>query len=113
MKEVKAIIQPYMLESVCESLRAIVDLPGISVSQVAGWGKTRDTGTDEMVVEGGCTFARKTKVEITIGDALVDQVVCAIARGAHTGNMGDGKIFISDVADVVKIRTGERGDAAL
>lgn len=113
MKHIQAIIQPFMLENICEALRAIDGLAGITISHVAGWGRTRNNGLDEEVIAGGCSFSKKTKVEITVEDDLVDQVVCAIARGAHTGNVGDGKIFVYEVIDVVKIRTGEHGTTAI
>ena len=113
MKDIKAIIQPFMLEKVCEALRAIDGLPGITISHVAGWGRTRNNGLDEEVIVGGCSFSKKTKLEITVEDNQVDQVVFAIARGAHTGNVGDGKIFVCEVTDIVKIRTGQHGHAAV
>ena len=112
MKEIKAIIQPFRLERVCAALQAIEGLPGPTVSQVAGWGKTQ--GRDEGdVVEAGHTFAGKTKLEIVVPDDLVEQVVETTADTARTGNIGDGKIFIYAVDDVVKIRTGDRGSAAI
>lgn len=113
MKEIKAIIQPFMLNKVCDALRQIPGLPGLTVSQVVGWGKARADQAKDTVQEAGCTFARKTKVEIVVPDALADQVVAAIAQAAHTGNVGDGKIFVRDLSDVVKIRTGERGEGAI
>lgn len=113
MKEIKAIIQPFMLDKVCDALRQIPDLPGMTVSQVIGWGKARAAQAKDTVQEAGCTFARKTKIEIVVPSALADQVVDAIVKAAHTGNVGDGKIFVHDLADVVKIRTGEHGEAAI
>ena len=113
MKEIKAIIQPFMLEKVCDALSQIPDLPGLTVSQVVGWGKARAANAKDTLVEAGRTFARKTKIEVVVSTSLADQVVAAIAGAAHTGNAGDGKIFIYDLSEVVKIRTGERGEAAI
>ena len=113
MKEIKAIIQPYMLDDVCDALAGIEGLPGLTVSQVLGFGKTRAVGAENVVEESGRAFARKTKLEIVVTDAMVSTVVDAIARAAHTGKPGDGKIFIYEVSDVVQIRTGERGEAAI
>lgn len=115
MKEIKAIIQPFMLESVCDALRAIEGLPGLTVSQVMGWGKGQAANVaDAVQVAGcGCVFARKTKVEVVVPSHLAGAVVEAIASAARTGNVGDGKIFVHDLAEVVKIRTGERGEGAI
>ncbi|MBI4817453.1 MAG: P-II family nitrogen regulator [Deltaproteobacteria bacterium] len=113
MKEIKAIIQPFMLQKVCDALRAIDGLPGVTVSQVMGWGKGRGAGASETVEEGGCTFVRKTKLEVVVPAAIADEVVTAIAAAARTGNMGDGKIFVHDLSEVVKIRTGDRGEGAI
>ena len=108
MKEIKAIIQPFRLENVCAALQAIEGLPGLTFSQVAGWGKTQ--GRDEGdVVETGHTFAGKTKLEIVMPDDLVERVVETIANAARTGNIVDGKIFVYTVDNVLKIRTGDRG----
>ena len=113
MKEIKAIIQPFMLERVCGALREIEGLPGVTVSQVMGWGKTRAAGARERVEEGGVAFARKTKIEVVVPAAIAARVVAAIEAAARTGNVGDGKIFVHDISEVVKIRTGERGEEAL
>ena len=113
MKEIKAIIQPFMFEHVCDALEEIEGLPGITVSQVMGWGKARAVQSKDTVQEGGHAFARKTKIEIVVPDALADQVVDAIAKAARTGNVGDGRVFVSDVGEAMKIRTGERGETAI
>lgn len=112
MKEIKAIIQPFRLEAVCAALQAIGGLPGLTVSQVAGWGKTQGREKGD-IVEAGHTFAAKTKLEVVVADDLVEQVLETIANAARTGNIGDGKIFIYGVDDVVKIRNGDRGSAAI
>lgn len=113
MKEIKAIIQPFMLERVCAALREIEGLPGVTVSQVMGWGKTRASDARDTVLEGGVAFARKTKVELVVPAALVARVVAAIETAARTGHVGDGKIFVYEVEQIVKIRTGERGEGAI
>lgn len=109
MKEVKAIIQPFMLDKVLLALEQLGDLPGLTLSQVSGWGKTRAQNATEVVDEGAHRFAKKLKLEIVVGDELADLVVDTIEREAHSGNPGDGKIFVLEVIEVVKIRTGERG----
>ena len=113
MKEIKAIIQPFMLERVCAALREIDGLPGVTVSQVIGWGKSRAADARDAVQEAGHAFARKTKVEVVVPAPLAETVVAAIEDAARTGSVGDGKIFVYDVAEVVKIRTGERGEEAI
>jgi nitrogen regulatory protein P-II 1 len=113
VKEIKAIIQPFMLEHVCAALESIDGLPGITVSQVIGYGKQRATNAKRKVKEAGRSFVKKTKVEVVVNDALAPVVVEAIAAAARTGKPGDGKVFVYEVADVVKIRTGERGQQAI
>ena len=109
MKEIKAIIQPFMLENVLDALREYGELPGLTVSEVRGWGKSRAAGVRDAAREGGHAFAKKTKLEIVLTDETAETVVDLIARATRTGRPGDGKIFIFNVKDVLKIRTGERG----
>ncbi|NHZ73332.1 MAG: GlnB [Nitrospirae bacterium] len=113
MKEIKAIIQPFMLEQVLHALAAIRELPGVTVSEVTGWGKARGKGVSDAVSEAGHSLAKKTKLEIVVADTLAPEVAEAIATSAHTGNVGDGKIFVYDVQDAIKIRTGGRSGEAL
>lgn len=113
MKEIKAIIQPYMLDNVCDALVQIEGLPGLTVSQVLGFGKTRAVDAKDAVMENGRAFAKKTKIEVVVSDEMAVSVVDAITKAAHTGKPGDGKILILAIEDVVKIRTGERGEKAI
>lgn len=113
MKEIKAIIQPFMLQRVCEALDAIPDLPGLTVSTVSGWGRTRAKGSTNSVEHGGHRFIQKTKLEVVVDDAKVQQVVATILAAARTGNIGDGKIFVYQVDDAIRIRTGDRGEEAV
>ena len=112
MKEIKAIIQPFMLDRVLDGLRGIENLPGLTVSEVHGFGRTRgrsaEAAADELV-----TYVKKSKVEVVVPDDLVERVVQTIREQAHTGTIGDGKIFVYAVADVIRIRTGERGGTAI
>lgn len=114
MKEIKAFVQPFMLQHVCEALDAIPDLPGMTISTVSGWGRTRAKGAKGKAVEhAGHRFVEKTKLEIVVDDAMAQKVVDVIVAASRTGNIGDGKIFICDVSAAVRIRTGERGESAL
>ena len=112
MKEIKAIIQPFLADHVISLLREMPEAPGITVSTVTGFGRGR-TLQDEREAEDDAAFGRKKiKLETVVPDDLVDKVVELICKHAHTGNPGDGKIFVSTVDEVVKIRTGQRGDVA-
>jgi nitrogen regulatory protein PII len=121
MKQVKAIIQPFLLDDVMKALAGIGDLPGVTVSQVLGWGRSRPAtsrqpaaaqGAAQEEEEEGHVFAQKTKLEIVASDDAVPKIVDAIAAAAHTGRQGDGKIFVMHVEEVVRIRTGERDTSA-
>ena len=109
MREIKAVIQPFMLAKVIEALRAIPELPGITISHIQGYGGTHGGDANADIVEA----TEKIKLEIVVPDELLETVVQAIMASAHTGNSGDGKIFIYPVSDVIKIRTGERGQKAI
>lgn len=113
MKEIKAIIQPFMLTRVVTALHKIEGLPGITISEIKGFGRTHGSKEKELSDEGIYEFIPKNKIEIVVQDELVDTVVDSIQENAHTGNTGDGKIFILDVENVVKIRTNERGKEAV
>ena len=108
MKEIKAIVQPYMLTKVIDCLRSVEDLPGVTVSEVRGFGRNRAKDAKDKIVEDYIEYARKAKLEIVVPDSLAETVVNIIAREAHTGRPGDGLIFVSSVEQVVKVRTGER-----
>jgi nitrogen regulatory protein P-II 1 len=108
MKEVKAIIQPFMLSNVVDALQAIEGLPGVTVSEVKGFGRGRAKDAAEKIVDGDIEYAKKVKLEIVVPDRLLDAVLVVVKQEAHTGRPGDGLIFVSTVDDVIRIRTGER-----
>lgn len=113
MKEVKAIIQPHMKEFVVDELAGMEDLPGVTVEKTMGWGRSKAAHTDHPVEAGPHQFAQKVKLEIVVRDDQVGELVELIRESAHTGEPGDGKIFVSNVEQAVRIRTNERGDEAL
>jgi len=112
MKLVTAIIKPFKLDEVREALAA-VGVQGITVTEVKGFG--RQKGHTELYrgAEYVVDFLPKVKVEAAIRDDLLDQVIETIEKSASTGKIGDGKIFVFDVEQVVRIRTGETGEEAL
>lgn len=112
MKMITAIIKPFKLDEVREALSEI-NVQGITVTEVKGFG--RQKGHTELYrgAEYIVDFLPKTKIEIAVDDAIVDQVVETIEQSARTGKIGDGKIFISNLEEVVRIRTGETGNEAL
>ncbi|WP_332672605.1 P-II family nitrogen regulator [Aromatoleum sp.] len=112
MKKIEAVIKPFKLDEVREALSE-VGIAGLTVSEVKGFG--RQKGHTELYrgAEYVVDFLPKIKVEIVIGDDLVDQAVEAIIKAARTGKIGDGKIFVSAVEQVVRIRTGETDEAAI
>lgn len=113
MKEIKAIIQPFLVSKVVDALKEFEGLPGVTVSEVKGFGKGRARFATDKIVEDGIDYAKKTKLEIVVPDQLVEEVLQVVCSHARTGRPGDGKIFVSDVDEVVNIRTGERGDTAI
>ena len=112
MKLVTAIIKPFKLDEVREALSAI-GVQGITVTEVKGFG--RQKGHTELYrgAEYVVDFVPKTRVEVAIRDDLVDQVTDAIIGAAKTGKVGDGKIFVTTIERVIRIRTNETGEAAL
>ncbi len=112
MKLVVAIIKPFKLDDVREAL-ADVGVSGITVTEVKGFG--RQKGHTELYrgAEYVVDFLPKVKIEIAVDDPLVERVIEAVIRAARTGKIGDGKIFVSNIEQVVRIRTGEMGSDAL
>nr|WP_320116084.1 P-II family nitrogen regulator [uncultured Desulfuromonas sp.] len=112
MKKVEAIIKPFKLDEVKESLSEI-GIQGITVSEVKGFG--RQKGHTELYrgAEYVVDFIPKIKMEIIVSDDVVAKVIEQIAEAAKTGRIGDGKIFVTPVEEVLRIRTGETGDDAL
>ncbi len=112
MKMVTAIIKPFKLDEVREALSAI-GVQGITVTEVKGFG--RQKGHTELYrgAEYVVDFLPKVKIEAAIQDGIMDQVIEAIEKSAGTGKVGDGKIFVFDLEQVIRIRTGETGEEAL
>ncbi len=112
MKSITAIIKPFKLDEVREAL-AGAGLTGLTVTEVKGFG--RQKGHTELYrgAEYVVDFLPKVKIEVVVADSQVDQVLDAIIGAARTGKIGDGKIFVSDVERVVRIRTGEENEAAV
>ncbi len=112
MKMVMAIIKPFKLDDVREALSEI-GVQGITVTEVKGFG--RQKGHTELYrgAEYVVDFLPKVKIEAVVGDDLAEQVIEAISKAANTGKIGDGKIFVFNVEQAVRIRTGETGEEAL
>jgi len=112
MKKIEAIIKPFKLDDVREALSDI-GVTGLTVSEVKGFG--RQKGHTELYrgAEYVVDFLPKIKLEIVLADEQIDSCVEAIIKAAHTGRIGDGKIFVTPVEQVIRIRTGEEGEAAV
>ncbi len=113
MKEIKAILQPSVLTKVILALKEHPGLPGVTVSEVKGFGKSRAKNAQDKVVHESVDYALKMKLEIVVPDNLWKEVVELIEKTSHTGRPGDGKIFIYDIKEAVKISGGERGEKAI
>ena len=112
MKMINAIIKPFKLDDVREALSEI-GVQGITVTEVKGFG--RQKGHTELYrgAEYVVDFLPKLKIEVAVTDAALDQTIETITKAANTGKIGDGKIFISDITQAIRIRTGESGDEAI
>jgi nitrogen regulatory protein P-II 1 len=112
MKKIEAIIKPFKLDEVRESLSEI-GITGLTVTEVKGFG--RQKGHTELYrgAEYVVDFLPKVKIELIVADGLVDRAIDAVVKAARTGKIGDGKIFVTSVEQVVRIRTGESGEAAV
>ena len=112
MKKIEAIVKPFKLDEVREALSEI-GVTGLTVTEVKGFG--RQKGHTELYrgAEYVVDFLPKVKVEVVVPDALVDKAMDAIVKAARTGKIGDGKIFVVDVGQVLRIRTGETGEDAV
>ncbi|MBI3205693.1 MAG: P-II family nitrogen regulator [Myxococcales bacterium] len=112
MKKVEAIIKPFKLDEVKDALSE-VGIQGMTVTEVKGFGRT---GGKKEVYRGSAyvvDFVPKVKLEIVVPEAMVKEVIDAIEKSAKTGRIGDGKIFVMPIDEVVRIRTGERGEEAI
>jgi nitrogen regulatory protein P-II 1 len=112
MKKVEGIIRPHLLDAVRSSLQE-VDVIGMTISEVQGYGRQRGHTETYRGAEYQIEFVPKIKIEVIIPDDIEDFVVDAIVKAARTGKFGDGKIFVMPVDDVIRIRTEERGEAAI
>jgi len=113
MKEIKAIIRPFKLLEVSDALKKIAGLPGVTVSEIRGFGKSRAKNAKDKVLYEMVEFIPRIQLEVVVDDEMVDEVVNVIQKYSHTGNTGDGKIFVVNVEEIVKIRTNERGRDAI
>ncbi|MEQ8965446.1 MAG: P-II family nitrogen regulator [Azospirillaceae bacterium] len=112
MKLVMAIIKPFKLDEVREALTSL-GLQGLTVSEVKGFGRQKGQTEIYRGAEYSVSFLPKVKVEVAVTDDMVERVIEAIQKSANTGRIGDGKIFVLDVAQAVRIRTGETNAEAL
>ncbi|MBD3799878.1 P-II family nitrogen regulator [Sulfurimonas sp. HSL-3221] len=112
MKKVEAIIKPFKLEDVKDAL-AEIGITGMTVSEVKGYGRQKGHSELYRGAEYVVDFLPKVKMEMVVEAASVDQVVDTIVEAARTGKIGDGKIFISDIEKIIRIRTGESGSEAV
>ena len=112
MKYIIAVIKPFKLDEVREALSE-VGVAGMTVSEVKGFGRQKGQTEIYRGAEYSTNMLPKVKIEIGVDDAIVPQVIEAITATANTGAIGDGKIFVSSVEEVIRIRTGERGESAV
>ena len=112
MKKVEAVIKPFKLDDVKEALTEL-GIVGMTITEVRGFG--RQKGHTELYRGSEYTidFLPKVKIEVVVPDSLVDKVVNTICAAAKTGSIGDGKVFVLPIGEILRIRTGERGEAAI
>lgn len=112
MKKIEAIIRPFKLDDVKEALLE-EGVKGLTISEVRGYGRQKGHKETYRGSEYRIEFVPKIKIEIVVPNGILEKVIDAIVRTAKTGQVGDGKIFISDISDVIRIRTEESGEEAL
>jgi nitrogen regulatory protein P-II 1 len=112
MKKIEAVIKPFKLEEVKEALSEI-GIEGMTVTEVKGFGRQKGQTEIYRGSEYVVDFLPKIKIEVVLGEEKVDEAVDAILKSARTGKIGDGKIFVLNVEEAVRIRTGEKADAAV
>jgi nitrogen regulatory protein P-II 1 len=112
MKKIEAIVRHHKVDEVKEALIAI-GFQGMTITEVRGFGRQRGHTETYRGTEYTVDFVPKVKIEIVVGDELLDTAISAIVTAAKTGQVGDGKIFVSNLAEVVRVRTGETGAAAI
>jgi len=112
MKKVEAIIKPFKLDEVKSGLNAI-GINGMTVTEVKGFGRQKGHVEVYRGTEYEVNFLPKIKIEVVIPDSMIDKVIATIIEKAKTGNIGDGKIFLYSLEDVIRIRTGEKGETAI
>ncbi len=112
MKKIEAIIKPFRLDEVLEALKSI-GITGMTVTEVKGFG--RQKGQKELYrgAEYVVDFVPKVKIDLVVSEDMAEQSIEAIVKAAHTGKIGDGKIFVTPVEQTIRVRTGERGQDAL
>jgi len=113
MKEIKAYIQPHKLSAVTLALHQVEGLTGMSVSDVRGFGRGRAKGARQRIVDDLVEYMPRVKLELVCRDELVEEIVALIAKTAHTGLRGDGKIYVTPVEAAVRISTEERREEAV
>jgi len=111
MKKIEAVIRHFTLEPVKEGLMKL-GVKGMTITEVRGFGRQKGHSEVYRGTEYTVDFVPKIRVEVVVPDAEVDSTVDEIVRSARTGQVGDGKIFVSDLVEVVRIRTGEKGESA-
>jgi nitrogen regulatory protein P-II 1 len=112
MKKIEAIIKPFKLDEVKEALNAI-GIQGMTVTEVKGFGRQKGHVELYRGAEYDISFIPKVKIEVVVAEKVVEQVVTTIMEKAKTGKIGDGKIFVTKIEDIIRIRTGERGETAI
>ena len=112
MKKIEAIVKPYKMDEVKDALHAL-GLQGMTVTDVRGFGRQKGHVELYRGAEYDIAFIPKTKIEMVVSDGLIEKVVRAIQETALTGKIGDGKIFISSLEQIIRIRTGEDGEGAI
>ncbi|WP_333823052.1 P-II family nitrogen regulator [Pinisolibacter sp.] len=112
MKLVVAVIKPFKLDEVRDALTSL-EIHGMTITEVKGYGRQKGHAEIYRGAEYVVSFIPKVRIEVVVGDDLVDATVEAIRRSAHTGQIGDGKIFVLPVEQAMRIRTSESGEAAL
>jgi nitrogen regulatory protein P-II 1 len=112
MKKVEAIVRPHVMEGVKAALQE-VGVVGMTITEVKGFGRQKGHTETYRGSEYKVEFLPKVKIEVALPDELVEKAVEAVLKTAATGKFGDGKVFVSPLTEVIRIRTGERGEAAL